>query len=83
MYLSKRNNVQFLLTTHYISLCKKLKASSQIQNYMMMVESSDAFKTIKYNYKMKKGISKVKGGILILEEMNYPCEIIDTIRNNL
>jgi hypothetical protein len=83
MYLSKRDNVQFILTTHYISLCKKLKVSSQIQNYMMTVESSDEFKTIKYNYKMKKGISKVKGGILILEEMNYPCEIIDTIRNNL
>jgi hypothetical protein len=29
---------------------------------------------------MKKGISKIQGAILILEEMNYPSEIINEIR---
>ena len=81
-YLSKRKNIDFMLTTHYIALCKKMKVSNHIQNYMMVTESNDSFKTIRYTYKIKKGISKVKGGILILEEMKYPLEILDTIRNN-
>ena len=82
MYLSKRKNIDFMLTTHYIALCKKFKPTKDIQNYMMVTESVDSYKTIRYTYKIKKGISKVKGGILILEEMRYPCEILDTIRNN-
>jgi hypothetical protein len=81
LYLAKRNNVDFMLTTHYIALCKKLKRSKRIKNYMMVTESSDSHKTIQYTYRIKPGISKVKGGILILEEMRYPCEILDTIRN--
>lgn len=36
---------------------------------------------IKYTYKIKKGISKIQGATLILEEMKYPSEIIDTIKN--
>ena len=82
LYLAKRDNVNFMLTTHYISLCKKLKQSKRIKNYMMVAKSEDSYKTIEYTYKIKPGISKVKGGILILEEMSYPCEILDTIRNN-
>jgi hypothetical protein len=29
-----------------------------------------------YTYKMKKGISKVKGAFLILKQMDYPPEIL-------
>ena len=36
---------------------------------------------IKYTYRIKKGISKIQGATLILEEMKYPNEIIDTIKN--
>ena len=36
---------------------------------------------IKYTYKIKKGISRIQGATSILEEMNYPGEIIDTIKN--
>ena len=36
---------------------------------------------IKYTYQMKKGISKVQGALLILEDMNYPNEILDSIKN--
>jgi hypothetical protein len=35
---------------------------------------------VRYTYNMRKGISRVKGGILILEEMKYPSEILDMIR---
>jgi hypothetical protein len=30
---------------------------------------------------MKKGISTIQGAIKILQQMNYPQEIIETIRN--
>jgi DNA mismatch repair ATPase MutS len=80
LYLSKRDNVDFILTTHYVSICKKLKRSNKIQNYKMMIDLSSGTNNVKYTYKMKKGISKIQGAILILEEMNYPSEIINEIR---
>lgn len=77
-------NVDFMLTTHYVSLCKKLRESERTQsspriaNYKMDVDMTNG---IQYTYKMKKGISKVKGGIMILEEMKYPVEILNMIRD--
>lgn len=79
-YLSKIENVDFILTTHYNTICEKLKKHKRIQNYKMMVENQEDG-TLKYTYKMKKGISKVHGGINILKDMNYPEEIIQTFND--
>lgn len=38
---------------------------------------------LKYTYKMKKGVSKIKGGLRILEDMEYPIEIINSMKNEL
>jgi len=84
LYLSKHDNVDFILTTHYVSICKKLKRSNKIANYKMivdMIDMPDGTNNVKYTYKMKKGISKIQGAILILEEMKYPSEIINEIRS--
>ena len=35
-----------------------------------------------YSYKMKKGISKIQGAVNILEDMNYPKEILDSVKEN-
>lgn len=78
-YLTKYSNVDFILTTHYASLCKKLKTNKQIRNYMMNVLQKEDGK-LEYEYKLKSGISKVQGAIRILEDMNYPKEIIDEIK---
>jgi hypothetical protein len=32
-----------------------------------------------YTYKMKKGISTIKGALRVLKDMDYPEEIIKTI----
>jgi len=80
LYLCKFSNVQFILTTHYISICKKFRLSSNVQNYKMEVENLEDG-SIRYTYKMKKGISKIQGAIKILKQMEYPEEIIETIRN--
>ena len=78
LYLSKYENVDFMMTTHLVSVCKKLKKNPKITNYKMdVIEKPDS--TFEYTYKMKKGISKIQGAILVLKEMNYPDEIIETI----
>jgi len=70
--------VSFLLTTHYLSICKYFKQSKSIQNYKMDVTVlKDG--NYDYKYKLKKGISKLKGAIRVLKDMEYPSEILENI----
>jgi DNA mismatch repair protein MutS len=80
-YLSKFSNVRFMLTTHYLKVCKKFRKSEKISNYKMNVKI-DENGNIQYLYKFKKGISKIQGGVEILKQMNYPEEILRDIRNS-
>lgn len=80
-FLSRKPNVRFMLTTHYVSVCRKFKKSDVVKNYKMMVDI-DEKGDFKYTYKMKKGISTLEGGIAILKTMNYPAEILDTISDS-
>ena len=73
-YLSKNKNVRFHLTTHYIKLCKKVNKFKNIHNYCM--ETTKNKDKIIYKYKIKQGISTVKGGMQVLCNLNYPKEII-------
>jgi hypothetical protein len=77
-YLQSYSNVNFILTTHYISICKKFKKSNKTKNYKMNV-SILPDGTFNYTYKIKKGISKIKGGVRVLKDMEYPDEIINMI----
>ena len=106
LYLSKYKHVDFILTTHYTELCKRLEKNIKlyprievnndidnsnnvvsiiperrnVQNYKMNILKNPETGEIKYTYKLKSGISKIKGAILILQEMNYPEEIINEMR---
>jgi DNA mismatch repair ATPase MutS len=79
LYLSKFENVDYILTTHYVDICSRLtKASTRIENWKMdakMDETGD----IEYNYTISKGISTIQGAIKVLRDMEYPEEIINTI----
>lgn len=77
-YLQQYSNVNFVLTTHYLSICKKFKTSPNVQNYKMVVLVNEDG-TFKYTYKIKKGISNLKGGVRVLKDMDYPQHIINTI----
>jgi DNA mismatch repair protein MutS len=78
-YLTKYENVTFILTTHYFKICKKFNKSLTVQNYKMeVIVREDG--TFKYTYKIKKGISRIKGGIRVLKDMDFPIEIINTIQ---
>ena len=74
-YLSKYPNVRFMLTTHYVKICKHFKTSDIVRNYKMAVDVMPDG-NFDYKYKMKPGISKLKGGIRVLKDMNYPAEIL-------
>ena len=75
-YLTERfRNVDFLLTTHYVDICDKIKG---IRNYKMQVlEETNSFT---FTYKIEPGISRIEGAIKILEEMDYPSDMLNMIR---
>jgi predicted ABC-type ATPase len=80
-YLIKNKNVNSILTTHFIDVCKNLDKHKMIENHYMETNKKD--NKLEYLYELKKGVSKVKGGINVLYEMNYPNEIIEnTISEN-
>jgi DNA mismatch repair ATPase MutS len=72
--------VDFILTTHYTGICKKMRSEPRICNYKMDVERTAQDK-LTYTYKIKPGICNIQGAIEILKTMEYPTEIINTIKN--
>lgn len=73
-YISHKN-IDYILTTHYFSLCKLMNKVYRINNYQMEIKNS------KNTYKLITGISDIKGGIKVLEELNYNNEIIRSAKN--
>jgi DNA mismatch repair ATPase MutS len=79
-YVVKNDDVTCLLTTHYTKLCKKLAKNTKILNFnMKTLKKNDNFE---YTYKLVEGISKIKGGLKVLTDMNYPKEILSTFNKN-
>ena len=76
-FLTKYKNVDFILTTHYLELCQRLDINKNIKNYHMKIKNKtpDSFT---YTYKLKSGISTIKGGVKVLNDLEYPQEIIDS-----
>ena len=81
-YLSTKKNVDLMLTTHYIELCKNLKSNTNVKNYHMSVNMLKDH-NVEYLYKFKKGISTIKGGIKVLYDLEYPEEIIKNTKKIL
>ncbi len=82
-YLDKIKNLNFVLTTHYTDLCNKLNNKSSINNCKMKVEKDITNKNFTYTYKLVKGISSIKGGTKVLNDLNYPKTIVKSINNVL
>jgi hypothetical protein len=74
-----RYNVKFILTTHYIQLCELMENNKKIINQNMKTDVKN--NVSQYFYKMIKGISKIKGGLSVLKQLNYPEEIIKRSEN--
>jgi len=80
-YLDKRENVDFILTTHYVGVCEKIMITdnSKIGLYKMDADLNEENGDITYNYKIVKGISRIRGAMQVLRDMEYPDEILDDI----
>jgi hypothetical protein len=78
-YINSHNNVNYLLTTHYLELCKKFDNSSSSYNYYMETNNDISNNDFSYTYNLKKGISNIKGGIKVLKDMDYPIEITNNL----
>jgi len=68
-HINKYDNVKYMLTTHYLDLCKNFNNSLMVENY-----------TLENYFHLEKGISSVKGGIKILEALDFPSDIIQTAK---
>ena len=75
-YLSTYSNVDFILTTHYTSVCRKFRKDTRVCNHQMAVELYEDG-GIQYLYRVRRGISKVEGAARILKDMQYPKEILE------
>jgi DNA mismatch repair ATPase MutS len=78
-YLVKYENVNCILTTHFIKLCKQLETNKSVKNFHMNTEKHG--KDFKYTYLLKDGISNIRGGFKVLSDMNYPKEILEKTEN--
>ena len=81
-YLSDMKNVDLMLTTHYIELCNNLKSNKNVKNYHMSVNVTSDH-NVEYLYKIKRGISTIKGGIKVLYDLEYPDVIITNTKRIL
>ena len=75
-YMTKFKNVSCMLTTHYTKVCTNLNDKARIINMFMETSKNKLNNTIKFKYQLKRGISRVRGAFNILNEMNYPKEIL-------
>ena len=83
---SRQNKSRFLLTTHFVDICDKIEsvAPHVAQNGKMLIEETGENiqdeEEIRYLYQFKEGISRLRCGIHILKQMNYPTELMHYLR---
>lgn len=86
-YLTKYKKFNFLLTTHYVSLCEKIEKNKYIENAHMIIdlnkERNKDDEKLNYTYKLGKGISKVKGGINVFRDLDYPTAIVNIMKKEI
>ena len=68
-----------MLTTHFIQLCSLFEKEKKIINWKM--NPAKIGKKIIHSYKIVKGISKIRGGICVLRQLNYPSIILKETKN--
>jgi hypothetical protein len=83
IYLEEMNkfkeNVDYVLTTHYIKLCEEF--DTKILNLKMNVNVLED--KIEYLYKIQQGISYVHGGKQVLKDLKYPLILNENKKNTI
>ena len=76
-YISQYKNFDYILTTHYISLCTMMDT---VENTINTINKQMYIDTGINTYKLIDGISNIKGGIKVLEDLSYPDDIIKSAK---
>ncbi|MFY7731190.1 MAG: MutS-related protein [Flavobacterium sp.] len=74
-YITKYKQVRCMLTTHFVKVCEQLDKLPNIANCKMLTNVSDDTMLL-YTYQLTKGISEIKGGLMVLKQLDYPEEMI-------
>jgi hypothetical protein len=69
-------NVNIMLTTHYIQLCKLINNNKFYSNYHMNCKYNLDNTSLTYKYTISKNISDIKGGVQVLIQLDYPQQIV-------
>jgi hypothetical protein len=75
-FLNSNPNIRFILTTHFMELCKKL-TDDNIIDYKMVSTIED--KKLIHTYKLERGMNDIQGSVEILRQLKFPEEVISTI----
>lgn len=77
LYLARRKeNVTFMMTTHYTEICEFMKKrKAAVENYCMKTKEMSNTE-IKFLYVFEPGISRVQGAVKVLRAMKFPEEIL-------
>ena len=77
-YLKNNTNSINMITTHFLNICNKMEKEENVCSmYMEILNSNTNINDFSYTYKIKKGISHIKGGVKVLKDLGYPQLIID------
>jgi energy-coupling factor transporter ATP-binding protein EcfA2 len=79
-YICGFANVDFALTTHYVGICARLRRHPRVALRKMETRRDPVTRKLVYTYRMRHGVSRVLGAADVLEEMEYPKEIVDMVR---
>jgi DNA mismatch repair ATPase MutS len=97
-HISKYNNMHYILTTHYIKLCKMLREKktncgstaqciggnqSRPTKCIQMECKMGAGTNLEYTYLVKSGITKIKGGTSVMRNAGFPKSIINEMESRL
>jgi hypothetical protein len=75
-YLHTHKNVKYILTTHYLELCEHLEKETDRETSKSGVINY----TLERKYVLQKGISTIKGGIKVIQDLEFPEEILKTAK---
>lgn len=78
-YLNNKN-IDLLITTHYLGMCDLENENNKKQFLNSHLEVKNTNEGFDYIYKLKSGISKIKGGLKVLEDLEYPEKILNLVK---
>jgi hypothetical protein len=82
-YLQSFENVDFILTTHFINVPKELHCETSLCRIMnMKMDATLENNSIHFTYKLVPGISEIKAAKLILMQMGFPSDVFSAFSDD-